>query len=142
MAREIKDRSLAILGLWGEYIFINPYDTFWETFYDSELGLYGLRLIDLKLLDIYGYEDKEKYSYVIGFFESEDEAFLFWDMLDEELLWCHFKQKSKLPYIDIQKFRKKFDDIKKNREKNQEGIFIVKERDIELIDVDDEEELY
>ena len=131
-----KNRPLVLIKLWEEYVFIDPWDIFIEHFYDSEFKLYGLRLIDLKLLDIYEYEQKEKHSYIVGFFETEDEASLFSEMLYDELLSLYFHKKSVLPYLDIQELRNRLEKIKKME---KEGVFVIRERDIELIDYEEEE---
>ena len=132
----LKDRPLALIKLWEEYVFIDPWDIFIEHFYDSEFKLYGLRLIDLKLLDIYEYEQKEKHSYIVGFFETEDDASLFSEMLYDELFSLYFHKKSVLPYLDIQELRNRLEEIKKME---REGVFVIRERDIELIDYEEEE---
>ena len=91
-------RKLALVRLWGEFIFLDPTDFITFVEFDDEVKKWKVVLVDLR--------DMRKYF--VGYFNTKEEANHFSDFLYDTIFFLAFSDSS-LPYLDIHKVREEFE---------------------------------
>lgn len=128
----MKSGTRLLLNIYGDFVFIDPDNVL--TSYKKEDDLWAVEIIDLRDSE-YSVKDQSPRSYVVAYFNAEEDARLFSHQLLDTILEISFPKKSCL-YLDIS------EEVKKFKKRGKEYLKMQKVFEDALIPNDEMEEEY